>query len=433
MSTEMPQQLYIRGKNRTYWMRFRHKGQRIHQSTGTSNKKRALALLENKKNELKGLITPEILYTRENKQNEEIIKRKISLSQGLYTRGVKRIYWMRFRHLGQRIHESTMTSNKSEAQIILLKKKYQLMLNHPHFETTLSNNINDIRFEEAGIKAFYIHFSEQRSASANAYKLLVLNNLIGDKYVSQINEATFASIEIALKAKGCGSDTVNKYFSVINVVLSLAQRKFKAPCFPILNVKLAIKKKNIRCISEREEEKILAYLGHTQRTTKSLAGWTNHDLIEIYKVGVATGMRRGEIFSFRVEQVSGQTITLDPEQHKTGDSQGNKVIILSVSAKALIDARIDRLKLNAGYRVFGYSKDAFTRLWGRMKQEIGLDQDRLFTPHCMRHTFASRMAKNGTPIYFLSKMLGHTTVKTTEMYAHLYNNELIEAMNKYAL
>jgi len=39
--------------------------------------------------------------------------------------------------------------------------------------------------------------------------------------------------------------------------------------------------------------------------------------------------------------------------------------------------------------------------------------------HLFRHTFASRAVQAGVPIYKVSKWLGHASVKTTEIYAHL--------------
>ncbi len=38
----------------------------------------------------------------------------------------------------------------------------------------------------------------------------------------------------------------------------------------------------------------------------------------------------------------------------------------------------------------------------------------------LRHSFASVLVKKGTPIYQVSKLLGHSSVRVTERYAHLY-------------
>ena len=45
--------------------------------------------------------------------------------------------------------------------------------------------------------------------------------------------------------------------------------------------------------------------------------------------------------------------------------------------------------------------------------------------HDLRHFCASYLINNGTPLFTVSKYLGHRSVKTTEIYAHL-NDENLE-------
>jgi integrase len=54
------------------------------------------------------------------------------------------------------------------------------------------------------------------------------------------------------------------------------------------------------------------------------------------------------------------------------------------------------------------------------------------TPHTARHTFAFWMLSvNNTPLYTVSKLLGHTNARTTEdSYGHLSTENLDEAMLK---
>ncbi|KQB37284.1 site-specific integrase [Flavobacterium aquidurense] len=49
------------------------------------------------------------------------------------------------------------------------------------------------------------------------------------------------------------------------------------------------------------------------------------------------------------------------------------------------------------------------------------------TFHCFRHTFATLQLASGTDIYTVSKMLGHTDVKTTEIYAKVIDEKKIKA------
>lgn len=45
--------------------------------------------------------------------------------------------------------------------------------------------------------------------------------------------------------------------------------------------------------------------------------------------------------------------------------------------------------------------------------------EKTVTAHILRHTYASYLVTRGVPLYTVSGFLGHSTVKTTEIYAHL--------------
>lgn len=51
------------------------------------------------------------------------------------------------------------------------------------------------------------------------------------------------------------------------------------------------------------------------------------------------------------------------------------------------------------------------------------------TFHCFRHTYATLQLASGTDIYTISKMLGHTNVRTTEIYTKLIDSKKQQAAN----
>jgi len=74
--------------------------------------------------------------------------------------------------------------------------------------------------------------------------------------------------------------------------------------------------------------------------------------------------------------------------------------------------------------VFGINKDE-RKLKRAFKLAVEEAEVEDFTFHCLRHTFATRLAQSGVDIYTVSKLLGHEDVSTTaKHYAHHYTESL---------
>ncbi len=58
---------------------------------------------------------------------------------------------------------------------------------------------------------------------------------------------------------------------------------------------------------------------------------------------------------------------------------------------------------------------------------LGLDA----TVHTLRHSFATHMIQNGADIRSLKEMLGHSDIKTTQVYTHLDTKKLLDAFDAY--
>ena len=58
-----------------------------------------------------------------------------------------------------------------------------------------------------------------------------------------------------------------------------------------------------------------------------------------------------------------------------------------------------------------------------------LEADKQFVLHALRHTCASRMVQAGVDLYSIKEILGHSTIKVTERYAHLSPARLRSAID----
>ena len=64
--------------------------------------------------------------------------------------------------------------------------------------------------------------------------------------------------------------------------------------------------------------------------------------------------------------------------------------------------------------------------WNTARKSVGLSDVRM---HDLRHSFASLLINSGRTLYEVQHILGHTQVKTTQRYAHLSENTLLDAAN----
>lgn len=70
-----------------------------------------------------------------------------------------------------------------------------------------------------------------------------------------------------------------------------------------------------------------------------------------------------------------------------------------------------------------YSERSVGEVIKQLAAKAGIENKRVYT-HLMRHTSATHMVEAGTDINLIQKLLGHSNVKTTNVYLHISHNHI---------
>ena len=143
-----------------------------------------------------------------------------------------------------------------------------------------------------------------------------------------------------------------------------------------------------------------------------------------------TGMRAGEIFSLLWENVN-----MDAEQIRVVDAKaGNRTAYMTERVKSMLQGLLggDGLVFpsKTGERI-GQISNTVQRAISDIGLNAGITDPRnKATFHSLRHTYASRLVENGTDLYTVKELLGHSTLAMTERYSHVSNVSLQSAVKR---
>ena len=152
-----------------------------------------------------------------------------------------------------------------------------------------------------------------------------------------------------------------------------------------------------------------------------------------------TGIRVSELVQLDQHSIQSSEETA----YVTVIGKGNKERVLKLNktaTQALVDYFNDRTKL---VRATGQNALFVNRFGNRMSRKAVYEVIKKYvrvaglppksasiSPHKLRHTLATLLLKNGENLRVVQEILGHSSIKTTEIYTHVINTEKDQALDQ---
>lgn len=144
---------------------------------------------------------------------------------------------------------------------------------------------------------------------------------------------------------------------------------------------------------------------------KALADAASEQTRAAIWIALLTGCRRGEILKLTPADIQGKTLRIRAGNTKTLRERAVPIVPALRPWLKLLPLAINFEGLKTGFR--------------RAREAASLTH---ITFHDLRHSCASLLINMGTPLEVVRDILGHTSVKTTERYAHLLIDRQREAL-----
>jgi integrase len=238
-------------------------------------------------------------------------------------------------------------------------------------------------------------------------------SVIGDTDIGNVTRQTMQKITKALENRpGYGGKrklsnaTINRYLNAGGAVLSYAEQerlitKPKTPVLPEVSVSRGILK------SYDQEDAILS----------CIRGWGMATEAFVIEVMVAAGVRRGEFFQLRPDQIENGCLNFQEDQTKNDEQ---RVVWIGEDRAAQLRAIVASGQMPKAWRMLRIFKKA-AKACGYMDNLV---------LHSLRHTRNTRLRKEGVDIKTRMKMLGQKSIITSMRYDHVDMADQLEAAKK---
>ena len=225
------------------------------------------------------------------------------------------------------------------------------------------------------------------------------------------------SIETALRGlydRGLSGSTCNRYRSFLSSIFSYAVRDGIVPVNPCVRVpKFKESDHRIRFLAEDEEAAL-------RQAMRSRAPAFEAEL----DLAINTGMRRGEQFSLKWENVD-----LDRGTLTVFGKTGRRFVPVNSAARAAL-LKLYRASNGSAFVCQRGASDLPADRSRWFREALATAKIENFRWHDRRHTFASRLVMAGVDIRTVQELLGHKSILMTMRYAHLSPDHKLAAVER---
>lgn len=179
----------------------------------------------------------------------------------------------------------------------------------------------------------------------------------------------------------------------------------------------------------------------TSEIDKLLASFDETDDLEyLHKTMIelmySTGIRVSELIGLKIDDLH---LTMNFLQCR-GKGSKERIVPMGERAVAMLNHYITSIRPTFNHYYDGQTLfiqgngHSISRqyVWQMMKNQLkiaGLNES--YSPHVLRHTFATHMLENNADIRYIQELLGHTDLSTTQTYTHVTSKALIETIHKF--
>ena len=232
-----------------------------------------------------------------------------------------------------------------------------------------------------------------------------------DILVSEVTTRHVDALREHLINKGRTKATVNRYMSSLSKMLKYAfvrKEEYGMKEMPHITWENE-NNARLRWVTPKEEKEMVKIMSTTAR----------RPYLDFFLFLMDTGLRKSEALRLTKADIKHDEISKIKYILVLATKNGtNRNVPLTTRARAIVEALVDDKE--EGDVVFDYNYWTLQNQWDDMREIMGLEDDREFTLHALRHTYASRLAQSGqVDFHRIAVLMGHKTLAMTKRYSHL--------------